>query len=515
MATTLYGPDGRPLRKRKLTREMGAPKSYGLRSIWWGQQIASGLTPRRLLRILRGADELEPWEFLTLAEEMEERDGHYASVLSTRKRAVSGLTPTVEAASDSKHDIELADAVRELVRKPNFVELLKDLLDALGKGYSVVEVIWQRGDHWTPLAYEWRDPRWFRLDRDDGRTLRLLDEAEPVSGVDLEPAKWICHVPKIKSGLPIRGGLARVASIAWMCKAYAVTDWVRYSELHGQPWRVGKYDKSAEEEDIDRLAAALANLGTDAAAVIPMDMAIEFITAKGDSGPPVYQGLAEFLDRQVSKAVLGQTMTTDSGSSRSQAEVHDRVRQDIREDDAGTLEATINRDLVRHYIGLNWGPQEAYPRVRLPVPDLERRMLLLKALEALVPLGLRVEASVVRDRFDLPDPPDGAEVLLPPAAVPAVARQRAWDALTPVARQRAGEAGLLDQLQEAALDGWQPVMDPLLEPLHALAASATTFEEFLAGLAGLPGRMDPAALVRALAAATFQARGVGDGRDAP
>ena len=35
--------------------------------------------------------------YLVLAEEMEEKDPHYASVLGVRKRAVSGITPIVEA----------------------------------------------------------------------------------------------------------------------------------------------------------------------------------------------------------------------------------------------------------------------------------------------------------------------------------------------------------------------------------------------------------------------------------
>jgi hypothetical protein len=41
-------------------------------------------------------------------------------VLGTRKLAVAGLEPVVEAASDAARDVELADAVRELARDPAF-----------------------------------------------------------------------------------------------------------------------------------------------------------------------------------------------------------------------------------------------------------------------------------------------------------------------------------------------------------------------------------------------------------
>ncbi|MFP3490946.1 DUF935 family protein, partial [Staphylococcus sp. SIMBA_130] len=70
-------------------------------------------------------------DYLTLAEEMEEREPHYASVLGTRKRAVSGLDVVVESASDDPADVRLADAVRDLVRDAVFGDLIEDLLDAL------------------------------------------------------------------------------------------------------------------------------------------------------------------------------------------------------------------------------------------------------------------------------------------------------------------------------------------------------------------------------------------------
>ena len=165
----IYGPDGRPVRKRALTREAGQPTLTGVRQVSRHESMAIGLTPRRLAAILRMAAEgdYQHDDYLTLAEEMEERDPHYAAVLGVRKRAVSGLDPAVESATDDSADVELADAVRDLVRRPEFASLLEDSLDALGKGFSAVEIIWDRsGPQWKPARYEWRDPRFFVFDRD-------------------------------------------------------------------------------------------------------------------------------------------------------------------------------------------------------------------------------------------------------------------------------------------------------------------------------------------------------------
>ena len=122
---------GRPIRKAELKKELAAPSLTGVRQVWHNG-IASHLTPDRLGMILRAAENNDGHDYLTLAEEMEEREPHYASVLGTRKRAVSGLDVVVESASDEPADVRLADAVRDLVRDAVFGDLIEDLLDALG-----------------------------------------------------------------------------------------------------------------------------------------------------------------------------------------------------------------------------------------------------------------------------------------------------------------------------------------------------------------------------------------------
>ncbi|WP_375588099.1 DUF935 family protein [Hoeflea alexandrii] len=59
---------------------------------------ADGLTPQRLASILRAAAEGEPEAYFELAEDIEERDLHYAAVMATRKRSVAQLPITVAAA---------------------------------------------------------------------------------------------------------------------------------------------------------------------------------------------------------------------------------------------------------------------------------------------------------------------------------------------------------------------------------------------------------------------------------
>jgi phage gp29-like protein len=206
---------GRPIRRQMLDKEIAAPALTGVRSLWNFGEATAGLTPAGLARVLRSAAEGDHDAYLTLAEEMEERDPHYASVLGTRKRAVSGLPVVVEAATDDAKDVELADQARALFKRRGGRALLQDLMDAVGKGFSVVETIWDRSSSpWTPASYEWRDPRFFQFDQVARREVRLRDEQDMLNGIALEPYKFLVHNPRLKSGIPIRGGLARLAAFS-------------------------------------------------------------------------------------------------------------------------------------------------------------------------------------------------------------------------------------------------------------------------------------------------------------
>lgn len=523
----IVGSDGEPIRYEVLDQEISAGGVTSIRNPWHSG-VADNLGPERLAAILRGAAEGEGCDYLTLAEEMEERDGHYASVLSTRKLALVGLDIRVDALSDEARDVEIADQVRAIVAAPEFSDVVLDLTDALGKGYSVVEIIWDRsGKVWTPERFEHRDPRFFRWDRTTGRQLRMLDEADPVNGIALAPYKFVVHQPKLRSGLPVRAGLARLAAVAYMCKAWAWKDWMAFADVFGLPMRVGTYGPGAKEEDIARLMRAVANLGSDAAAVIHESTRIAFEAAPNTAGAAeFFERLAMFWDKQVSKAVLGQTMTADDGASLSQAQVHNEVRLDLLKADARALQGTLNQCLVRPFVDLNIGAGR-YPQLVVSVPEPEDIRLLVEALEALVPLGLEVEQSVIRDKLGLPDPAEGKGVKLlrapiqANAATPAPgeesevmpAAERAQNRQLPAAAPDA-----LDDLADEALGGWEPIMAPMRDSVQAVIDDAVerglTAGELIDLLAQRLPLIDDAALADALGHASFVARMAGAaGRD--
>jgi phage gp29-like protein len=531
---------GRPLRAPPavLRQEIAAPTTMGVRSIISGHP-AQGLTPGRLAALLRGAEQGDAIAYLELAEEMEEKDLHYLSVLGTRKRQVAQLPITVEPAGESAEEKADAQLVQDWLDRDLLEAELFDILDAVGKGLSATEIIWEFSETaWLPAKLKWRDPRFFELDQVTGEELLLRDVGPSTR---LPPAKFLVHFHQAKSGIPIRGGIARAVAWGYMFKNYAIKDWVAFLETYGMPLRVGKYDNGESTANIQTLLDALAQLGSDAAAAFPRTMDVEFIDGKAGTAPnDLWRSMAEYIDDQVSKVVLGQTNTTDAkagGLGSGQAQVHNDVRGDIERADAKLLAATLNEQLVKPIVMLNRGPRLRYPRIKIGRPDEVDVAAMVSAVTALVPLGVEISAEDVRERAGLPAPKPGAKLLASAQAAqeppddadgpegPEKPARRLSGALRPSQRDDSGGADgadaeasairrpiadPIDAAIDETLGDWEQLLRPVIAPVEAVIASASSLENLRGRVVEAIASMEVEELTELLARSCFGARLAGD-----
>ncbi|MFG1466624.1 DUF935 domain-containing protein [Xanthobacter sp. DSM 24535] len=424
--STILGPDGKRV---DLDALFGPPKAgptlTGVRSPISGHP-ADGLTPYRLAAIHRAAASGDTRAYLELAEDIEERDMHYLGVLGTRKRQVSQLPINVEAASDAPEHVKHADLIREWLKEGVLELALFDLFDAVGKGFSILEIEWESTpDLVAPKALMHRNPAWFELDE---TSLDIPMLREGATKEPLAAHRFLVHRHKAKSGLSIRSGLARVASWGWMYKAFTLRDWAIFIQNYGQPVRVGKYGPGASDADKDVLWSAVANIAGDCAAIIPDSMLIEFVEVKNAAdGSELYEKRCDWIDRQISKLVLGQTATTDAiAGGHAIGQEHRLVQEDMERADAKLASATLTQQLVHQMVAFNFGPQKKYPRLVIGRPDELPIKDVVDAISKLGPLGLEVEESQVLDRLGFTEAEkstDGKPVRLiggrqqPPAAL--------------------------------------------------------------------------------------------------
>lgn len=377
---------------------------------------SNGLTPRRLARIFRAADGGDVHEQMELFEEMEEKDPHLFSQLQTRKLAVAGLDWEVRAFSYEEQDRQVADFIGEQLKSiENLDYIFIDMLDAIGKGVSVMEIEWDIDMSGANVIknIEYVHPKkliWNCLTD----KMEICTNEYP-SGMEIPENKFVVHKYKAKSGHTSRNGILRVVSWMYLFKNYDVKDWVAFCEVFGMPLRLGKYSAAASDNDKKELMKALYSLGSDAAGIVPESTVIEFIESKKTTSVDIYEELARYCDEQISKAVLGQTLSSDSGGgSYAQGKVHNEVRHDLMAADAKALAVTVRRDIIRPLVEYNFGYNVKIPFFAFDCKEAEDQKETAEVYKTLIcDIGLKIPESHVYKKFNIPQPETGEKIVNP------------------------------------------------------------------------------------------------------
>ena len=257
-------------------------------------------------------------------------DTHLTSVLTTRKINVLGKPfQVVDAAG--KEDPKLT----KLLRRPWFRQACEYALDSKFWGHSLMEF-------GTPVDGEFHKVS--LIDRQYVFPEAGLVRTMPgmVSGTDYrhDPqfAPWVLEVGSRRDL-----GLLLKASPWVIWKLLTVGAWANFVEMFGAPYRalVGDFD----EKLMGDYNQMMAEMGEAAYGIFPGGTDFKFVTAPNSTGQ-VYDTYIERANSELSKLILGQTMTTDNGSSRSQSEVHERVANAYERDDAKWLAEWINEELL-------------------------------------------------------------------------------------------------------------------------------------------------------------------------
>jgi len=140
-------------------------------------------------------------------------------------------------------------------------------------------------------------------------------------------------------------GILNKATPLYIWKKNALGAWSEYSEIFGHPLRIGKTNINNPTSK-NNMYDMLDNMSRASFGVFGKDDIIEFVTASGSTGENIYKSLIEKANSEISKLVYGQTMTSDDGSSRSQAEVHQGTADTITASDCRDTENNINDFLL-------------------------------------------------------------------------------------------------------------------------------------------------------------------------
>ena len=478
----------------------------------FAEHPSSGLTPARLANILKEAERGSLVGQCELADDIEEKDGHIFSELQKRKLALLNIVGRVIPCRDaSEQEKKEASQVQELLDElPDFEDLVLDMADAILKSYSHIELQWQNiGSDWLIQQTHFRPQSWFQAHPDDRNQLRLRDGS--YEGAALETFGWVQHVHRSRSGYPGRNGLARVLAWPFLFKNYSVRDLAEFLEIYGLPLRLGKYPAGASDKEKSTLLRAVMSIGHNAGGVIPKGMEIDFQeAAKGASGP--FEAMINWCERTQSKAILGGTLTSQAdgkSSTNALGNVHNEVRQELRDSDLRQIASSISRYIVYPLWMLNCAtvddPRRA-PKFQFDTAKPEDMAIYSQYLPNLVKMGMRVSQSWAHEKLMIPQPEKDEPILA--FTAPGKAEPDTTDNATLAALKAAQEQDVVDQYVDQLQAQAGGVTDTLIDQIRQLVDTANSLEDIRDGLVALniPNDQLADAMAQALAAAGLAGR---------
>ena len=357
-----------------------------------------------------------------LYEEMEEKDGHLFAVLQTRKNGLLSCPRRIAPASSSQRDGDIARFVEQTLNAiPDLNQTLLHILDAIGKGFSVQEILWQVQAGRIGIAQIKSRAPWKFLFGPDG-ALRLSPWSFPMppdpasdqtalsrstEGSILPARKFIVFTFNGLYGNPLGRGLCARAYWYYWFKKNNLKFWVIFNEKFGNPTVVGKYRPGSTEEDRNRLYEVIQSIQSDTGITIPDSITLELLEARRSGNISTYRELADWCNDEISKIVLGATLTASEGrrsGSMALGQVHDRVRGEYVEADARALENVINSQLIRWLVDFNFGVDAECPRWIIDtsaMEDFERDIAIDKELIA---AGVALPKAYFYEKYQRPAP---------------------------------------------------------------------------------------------------------------
>lgn len=368
-----------------------------------GSYVTQGLTPSTLAGYLQSADGGLPENQAKLIQEMFEKDCHLAGLKSSRVTAVTQLDYKIIPYDGEGGSPEVAKFIEDAVYSNlAFEDLMESMLEGIFYGYSFTELIWDVNLQGQAVIIDAK-PIHPKLIKFIGGEPYLSIQGQDSKFKDFKTAQLFPNYAL----LPTRYGVGRACAWPYLWKMWAIAFWNRYNEVFGMPVRLGKYSSGASQEDKDALITALKSLGTDAAGVISNETEIEFVQAmvRGSSqSVNPYEAIIEYCNREMSKRVVGQTLTTDSGvksGSYALGQVHAQVRGDIVKSDAARLAYSLRKSVFSPLTAFNFGPDVPPPFIKFKFEDAAELQMKSQSIGTLANAGWEFDDLELSEMFGL------------------------------------------------------------------------------------------------------------------
>lgn len=352
-----------------------------------------------------------------ILEQMLREDANIQSGINTLKiiRLSSGWQ--VMAYDDIPESVELADFVNW-----NFENIegsihddLWEIMGALEMGHSLNEIIWTiiPEGKWQGKVgiknIKSLNPRYFNLWVDDYNNLKkIVSLTYPQYGAEYPIEKFLVYSYDKRYENVFGTSKLRAIYRHWWAKDTLIKFWNMYLEKFGSPSVWGKYPSKATDDQKTAFLDALKALKADSVAIIPEGMEIDFKeTQMRGIG---FKEAIEYHDGQITKHILGQTLTSQAGMTGSYAlgKVHlDVLFSYLNNLGKDVEEKVMANQLVKRLIDYNFSNVTNYPYFQFKPLEQDIMIEYLKIYIDAVSKGTIVKSdgdeALIRNLLKFPD----------------------------------------------------------------------------------------------------------------
>lgn len=236
-------------------------------------------------------------------------------------------------------DGESVEEMDDLIDTPEFEELVKEIILHKAWGKSVIEVSFS--PEFSVFSFPRKHIKITKLDKPLQERKKFIVSKES----DLTGYEYLGDEHIIECGKDDELGFLFKAAPFVIYKRGDFGDWAEFAEVFGMPFIVGKYS-GFDTRTRDQLFESMSNRGSRSSLAVPKETELDVKENKSSGSNTLYKDLREACNEEILIAVLGNTMTTLNGSSRSQAEVHEGTQEDIAKADRRDVQRTLNRHLL-------------------------------------------------------------------------------------------------------------------------------------------------------------------------
>jgi phage gp29-like protein len=344
--------------------------------------------------------------------EIEDKDEDVANALDDLKLSVLSRNITVQPANDKDSAaIDIKEFIEAQLKKVKFDEVLDCVLDAMGYGFSVQEMVFDTSMGQASLEKIDDCPQELFLFGNrfypQIGPMQLLDNPWMSEGQLVPEQKFMIFSYRKRSrnrmGRPL---LKAVFWPSWF-KRNVERLWLQFAEK-GPGTAMVDYNDADNASERQKAVDIAQSIVDNVAVAVPKGFNVheDLLKIARSQDPKVYERFFLTMQYSIIRRVLGETLTSfgnEGGTgSNAQGETHSETKNQRSVFVAKALMSVVNDQLVAPLVLWNYGPNALIPQWTIEIKegeDLESRLTIDSGLQR---MGKKYTVGYVAERYDVP-----------------------------------------------------------------------------------------------------------------